>query len=141
MGEFTDSDSLRDLIREIYPAPNKGLIALDLDLILRYYGREFGFDDDGRFRLVEVKRNGSTLGYAHKRTFFRIDHLLRSADPESKRYLGFFVVRLSLLDPHDPECQIEVNGTVLSHNEFNAWLLLKGPEIAPLVRNDFVPTW
>lgn len=82
----------REAIRERLPDAGHGLVALDLDLVLRCYGAPYGTDADGRVRLVEVKSAIGELTGAQRRTFPLLDRMLRAVDPAGDRYAGFYVV-------------------------------------------------
>lgn len=101
---------LRRWIRENAPAPARGPVVEDLDLILRRYGTCNGTDVIGSFCLIDHKacnayRCGCTqslvpverpkqargrLGTAQENTFGLIDDMLRSS-PSAERYWGFWL--------------------------------------------------
>lgn len=88
----------REFIRQNLPAGNEGFVAEDLDLIVRIYKHD---DPEGKFMLIELKYQQSTLNTAQKRTFGLIDKLLRKADPERKKYFGFYLVQYPFEKPED----------------------------------------
>jgi hypothetical protein len=82
----------REYIRRNIPNGSAGYTPEDLDLVFRTFGASNGEDGKGSFRLVEFKQsNKGYLEPAQKRTFGMIDELLRAADPEAKRYKGFYL--------------------------------------------------
>ena len=82
----------REWMRENMPTGREGFVAEDLDLVVRRYGSLEHGSGDGRFMLIEVKQCNATIGYAQKRTFGLIDRLLRLGDPDSKHYIGFYLI-------------------------------------------------
>ena len=93
-------DPLREMIRNECPRGNEGFVAEDLDLILKYFGVNYGLDDYGRIRFIEVKHGEAILGYAQSKTFTLIDMLMRAGDEALVKagvlsescYDGFFIV-------------------------------------------------
>lgn len=82
----------REWIRNNMPSGRDGFVAEDLDLVVRLYGPRFHTDATGKFMLIELKHGNTQPAIAQQKTFGLIDALLRKADPEQKRYLGYFVV-------------------------------------------------
>ena len=82
----------RDAIRERLPGAQHGLVALDIDLLMRCYGSNYGTDRNGRFRFVEVKAAIGEPTGAQWHMFPMLDGMLRTADPARNRYMGFYVV-------------------------------------------------
>lgn len=78
---------LRDLVRARFPG--QGLVATDLDVILRWHGGDL--DADGRFALVEVKHGAAPLTQGQRWTFGVLDRMLKGG-PEAGRYLGLWTI-------------------------------------------------
>ena len=111
----------RDWIRDEMPAGPEGWVAEDLDLIVRRYTSS---DPVGRFMLVELKYGEAGLGKAQFMTFGLMDGLLRTADPQGKRYLGYYLLNY-------PESEWEgcsgfrVNGIPLAIQGLKKWLAME----------------
>ena len=85
-----ETDPVRELIRRHCRGPSSGLVVQDIDVLVRYYGRGYGCDDDGVFALLEVKHRpgcSTHLDTAQARTFRLLDRVATG----SPSYLGFFV--------------------------------------------------
>lgn len=108
----------RDFIRENVPPGTAGYVFEDLDLVAR---RFWGEDPIGKFMLVEMKYKDTPLGKAQKRTFGLINGLLRSADLDRRRYIGYYLIQYP--DPDPNKCDhVNVNGQQLTMEEFIKWL-------------------
>jgi hypothetical protein len=82
----------RDFIRRELPGPHDGLVAADVDLILRAFGLPYGTDARGKFRMLEIKCADGRLTNGERQTFRLVDDMLRSIDPGRRRYLGYFTI-------------------------------------------------
>lgn len=82
----------REVIRQELPGPDDGLVTLDVDLVMRVYGFNYGTDARGKFRLLEVKCADGRLTGGEAHTFRLLDEMLRLLDPQRRRYLGFFTI-------------------------------------------------
>lgn len=80
----------REWMRDELPSGPEGWVAEDLDLVVRTYTQS---DPVGRFMLVELKHGKTGLGRAQVMTFGLVDRLLRAADPEGRRYLGYYLLQ------------------------------------------------
>jgi len=92
--DFLDGERrLRDLIWERLPPAGirEGVVASDLDCVLRFYGPCFGLDREGRFGLLEVKHGTHGLTGGQRWSFALLDQVLR-ASPLAGRYLGLAVI-------------------------------------------------
>lgn len=108
----------REYIRENIPSGIQGFVYEDLDLVARRFSKE---DPIGKFMFIEIKYKDTMLGVAQTRTFGLIDRLLRSADPERKRYVGYYLMQYP--DPDPNKCDhIRVNEQQLTMEEFKKWL-------------------
>jgi hypothetical protein len=107
----------RDFLRKHLPHAAQGQVVLDLDLVLRVYGRD---DQEGRFRLVELKKTGAPMAYGETRTFRLIDRLLRQADPTGRHYDGFHVIETATREWETLDIFV-VNGVHLDRDDFIAW--------------------
>ena len=93
-------DPLREMIRNECPTGREGFVAEDLDLIIKYFGVNYGLDSNGRIRLIEVKHGDAVIGYAQSKTFTLIDQLMRAGDEALVKsgvlrescYDGFYIV-------------------------------------------------
>lgn len=74
------------------PDARDGFVALDLDLLVRWYGPNYGTDATGRLALVEIKHRNADLGNGSKSTLRLLDAMLRRGDTE-RRYLGLYLLR------------------------------------------------
>ncbi len=89
---------LRDLLRghspHIMPMPNgqQGFVVEDLDLVLRWYGKNFGLDNEGRLRLCEVKYGQTPIAKAQKMTFKLLAAIIGKNHP---RFDGYFIIQTS----------------------------------------------
>jgi hypothetical protein len=93
---FEREKPLRNLIRAEFPNGSFGLVAEDLDLVLRAHGPRKQTDFDGRIRLVETKWNPNTdtpvqLKGGQLYTFRLIDRMLRETT-DRHRYQGFYII-------------------------------------------------
>lgn len=83
----------REWLRNRMPNGSSGFVVEDLDLVIRWFGRNFGYDSAGAFILIDLKFGRADLGMAQVKTFGLLDKLLRTADPGYERYLGFYLVQ------------------------------------------------
>lgn len=121
---------LREYLRGALPSGGDGCVIEDLDLLVRHYGPRYQLDSFGRFMLVEQKHPGSDIGTAQKRTFGLLHQLLRMADPDRKRYLGYYLLWVHFGPNNTPIFPITINRQhVLSEPDFLKWL--NGETILP----------
>ena len=111
-----------------FPSGGGGFVVEDLDLLIRWYGPGFDLDGDGRFRLVELKHKGSTIGTAQRRTFGLMDKLLRQGDTDGTHYDGYYLVQMypAESDPPDSitrDTAWKVNGEDMTTEQFRDWSL------------------
>lgn len=119
-----------------FPTGPEGFVVEDLDLVVRWYGKKFGLDSIGRFRLLEIKYRGARIGPAQKMTFGLIHHMLSFADPDRSRYDGYFLVQYN-----DETWGLK---TILTINhqfkmnvwEFHDWLLAPKSPFPPFPFSD-----
>lgn len=115
---------LRWFIRERCPSPDDGLIAEDLDLVLRTTVRS----PLGQFRLVEHKHGTAPIKTAQAMTFGLMDALFRVADPAGEHYDGWYVLRTRAptegegVDYFDNLDMFQVNTVRLTKPEFIEWV-------------------
>lgn len=121
---------IRDWFRTHYPSGPQGYIVEDLDLVLRIYGERFTEDERGVFMLVELKYGNAYLNKSKRMTFGLIDGLLRLADPQQRRYLGYFVIQYT--DEDWDKADFRVNRQTLTRDEFLRFLQFDRPLIAML---------
>lgn len=114
----------REYIRNNFPSGPDGLVAEDIDLIIRWYGPNFGLDNNGQFILCELK-NGlhEKVGLAQQMTFGLIHRLLKHADPNGRYYKGFYVINYT--DEDWERASFKVNGQDMTLKELNRFLLKK----------------
>lgn len=124
---------LREYIRQEFPRGSDGLVAEDLDLVIRHFGSNYGTDAKGRLMLIEQKHAGYGIGTAQQKTFGLIDELLRRGDPDGQRYLGYYLLNC-VFDGMQPVFPVTVNGQELDREQFHEWL-----EGALVVRGYFGP--
>ena len=110
----------REYIRQNCPGPGEGYVVEDLDLILKIYGSKWNTDKMGRFMLIELKFDDAWINYAQQETFRSIHHLLRKADPEAKRYLGYFVIQYS--DEDWEQADFRINRKAVTREQFLSFL-------------------
>ncbi len=114
-------DELRELIRgrkhQSMPGRGDGFVVEDLDLVIRWYGRKWGLDGKGRYRLCEVKHANGEFTRGQSNTFGLIAQDLQS----SKRFDGFYIIRHSD-GAHDQDTTYEVNGARLTCDGFLDWV-------------------
>jgi hypothetical protein len=123
----------RDWIRDKLPNGPNGCVVEDLDLVIRVYGPNFHSDGTGKFMLIELKFWGSWIQTAQKNTFGLIDHLLRRADPNKERYLGYFVINYN--DEDWDQSRFSINHIEVSGEELMNFLLFKSNDITGLWDN------
>jgi len=119
--EFRNDDKFqrlkhRDWLREKQPHGDQGYVVEDLDLVLRVYSGKYGTDSKGCFMLCELKFYPYAPGYAQRKTFGLMDELLKAADPDGKRYIGYFLIQYDDED-WDLSC-FWVNGISMEQDEF-----------------------
>ena len=83
----------REWLRNKMPNGKMGFVVEDLDLVIRWFGLNYGFDGQGAFMLTELKFGSAQLGIAQEKTFGLMNSLLRAADPNYERYLGFYLIQ------------------------------------------------
>ena len=126
---------LRELLRgnsfRVMPSGREGFVVEDLDLVLRWYGPNFGLDEYGRLRLVEVKRWDFGFDNAQLWTFGPLAAELADWD----RFDGLHLVQYSDSD-HDADTRYRIGvgscRTELSADEFLDWCLQPYSEIPPV---------
>jgi len=106
----------RDWLREKQPYGDQGYVVEDLDLVLRVYGDNYETDSKGCFMLCELKFRPHVPGYAQHKTFGLLDALLRAADPDKKRYIGYFLIQYDNEDWN--LSHFWVNGISMAQDEF-----------------------
>jgi hypothetical protein len=74
------------------PSGSEGFVTEDLDLVVRLFGAKYNTDATGKFMLIELKHGNAQPAIAQQKTFGLIDSLLRKADPNKQRYLGYFIL-------------------------------------------------
>jgi hypothetical protein len=99
------------------------MVVEDLDLLIRWYGKQFRQDDKGRFMFVEIKHGYADLSGGQTHTWSLIDWLLSKADPEHKRYRGFFLIQCSDEDWQEPGCQLRLNKHPIALGDLHHFLL------------------
>lgn len=119
--EFRNPDLLqvlpfRDWLRKKMPNGSSGFVVEDLDLVIRWFGRNYGYDGRGAFMLIDVKFENKGLEFAQEKTFGLMDSLLRAADPDYERYLGFYLIQYS---DDDWDCaEFKINFKRVTSGEF-----------------------
>lgn len=108
----------RDFIRKHVPPGREGYVAEDLDLVMRCYAAG---DPIGKFMLVEFKYDKFGLDHSQRRTFGLIDGLLKKADPERRRYRGYYLLQYPEQDFNKCD-HVNVNGRLLTKNELVKFL-------------------
>lgn len=113
----------REWLRKNKPSGGQGYVVEDLDLVLRVYGSRYNQDAIGAFMLIELKFGSAYIRTAQKRTFGLIHKLLRLADPEAKRYAGYFVIQY---DNEDWDIAgFRINRKKVTRQEFDNFLDFK----------------
>lgn len=87
--DHTKEQVFRRDLRAYGPKSRDGFVVEDLDLILRRYSKK---DGKGRFYLAEVKKRGSKVNMAQRKTFGLIGEVLVRGDPHRRHYMGFALV-------------------------------------------------
>lgn len=113
---------LRDYLRTAFPNGNSGFVVEDLDVVVRHYGTDYHTDTKGRLLLIEQKHPGHGIGAAQKMTFGLMDTLMRKADPERLRYLGYYVLQVAFGVGNAPVFPVRVNGQEMDATEFRRWI-------------------
>mgnify|MGYP001492292630 CR=1 FL=1 len=85
--------SFRKWLRNNMPKGRDGFVVEDLDLVIRWFGYNYGFDSVGAFMLIELKFGSAEMDVPQIKLWGLIDSLLRKADPERKRYFGFYLIQ------------------------------------------------
>lgn len=106
----------REWLREKMPSGRDGFVVEDLDLVVRWFGRNYGYDSRGAFMLMDLKFGSAQLGIAQEKTFGLMDGLLRQADPDFERYLGFFLIQYT--DEDWDRAQFRINFKGVTHQQF-----------------------
>jgi hypothetical protein len=107
------------------PHASEGYVVEDIDLVLRAYGANYYTDAEGIFMLIELKFGNAWVGTAQQRTFGMIHKLLRKADPEARRYLGYFVIQY---DNEDwDKANFKINGVEVDREKFWAFMNFMAP--------------
>jgi len=107
----------RDWLRKNKPPGPHGYVVEDLDLVIRVFGKDFHTDAIGKFILVELKFGAAWIGHAQERVFSLVNSLLRTADPERKRYLGYYIVQYNNEDWD--KADFRINGRNVTREEFD----------------------
>jgi hypothetical protein len=119
-------DPLREMMRQdcIRPVALDGLVIEDVDIVMRRYASvRPATDRFGCVRLVEHKHGRGELDTAQRMTFGVLNALLERADPDRRRYHGFYLVRT---DGHPFDCLggeavFKVNGQAMDQATFVRW--------------------
>jgi len=106
----------RDWLRNKMPNGSFGFVVEDLDLVIRWFGRNYGFDGRGAFMLIDLKFGNKGLDIAQEKTFGLIDALLRAADPDYERYFGFYLIQYS--DDDWDEAEFKINFKCVTREQF-----------------------
>lgn len=119
--EFRNPDILqvlpfREWLRNKMPNGYFGFVVEDLDLVIRWFGRNYGFDSRGAFMLIDLKYGNKGLDVAQEKTFGLMDALLREADPDQERYLGFYLIQYT--DDDWDRAQFKINFKSVTHQQF-----------------------
>lgn len=112
--------SFRDWLRQNKPPGSDGYVVEDLDLVLRVYSKAYDTDHIGRFMLCELKFKSAWINHSKRKTFGVMDELLRNADPERKRYAGFFVIQYT--DDDWSVSSFRVNKMELNRLQFSQFM-------------------
>ena len=119
----------REYLRQNMPSSSDGYVVEDLDLVIRAFQPsrpskfQFQTDDEGKFRLIELKYGNAWITNGQRRTFGLMDRLMRVGDPDRKRYLGYFVVQYSHEDWNLADFRI--NGKQVTRDVFHRFLLFE----------------
>lgn len=114
---------LRDYLRGPgWPNGSDGFVVEDLDVVVRHFGNGFHTDAKGRLLLIEQKHPGHWIRTAQERTFGLFDELLRKADPERVRYLGYYVLQIAFDENNAPVFPVRVNGKEMDADAFKQWM-------------------
>jgi hypothetical protein len=141
-------EPIREYLRRgDHPDGKDGYVVTDLDLVVRTFGRNYGLDAKGKFRLMEIKYGSACVETAQFRTFGLADELLRAGDPEG-RYEGVYTVhhRIPEMARHSDDCECRCNRPIpevhdedeitvmnqpMKATEFFEWTTGNGPDIEP----------
>ena len=132
--EFRNPDkfqrlAFRDYLRKHMPSSSDGYVVEDLDLAIRVYQpsakARFNFqtDDDGKFRLIELKYKNAWITNGQRRLFGLMDRQGASGDPSGKRYLGYFIVQYSAEDWE--RSSFRINGKPIDRETFHRFLMFE----------------
>ncbi len=114
---------LRDYLRSPgWPNGSDGFVVEDLDIVIRHFGNGYHTDAKGRLLLIEQKHPGHWIRTAQQKTFGLLHGLLRKADPERQRYIGYYVLQVEFGDGSEPMFPVRVNGKELDAAEFKRWI-------------------
>lgn len=112
-------------MRDNLPNGKQGMVVEDLDVVPLLFGGLVGrgYNDHGKFMLVEIKSVGYGMTYPQKRLFGMMDTLLRFADPHGKHYIGCFLVWWD----NEANRPVAINMQPCTEDEFSLWM--QGKEI------------
>ncbi len=123
-GDFDLLCPFCEWVRNEFPSGPKGYVSEDTDRIIRIFkSKEFPNEDSiGRFMDIELKHISKPyIRKAEEMTFGLKDALLRKADPNRRRYLGFYLLALDNYDPKQAT-KITVNGREVSYETLRKWM-------------------
>lgn len=115
----------REWMRSNLPNGQQGMVVEDLDVVPLLFGGLVGrgYNDHGKFMLVEIKSCGFGMTYPQKRLFGMMDTLLRFADPKAQHYMGCFLVWWN----NEANMPVAINLQPCTEVEFALWM--QGKEI------------
>ena len=114
---------LRDYLRSPgWPDGKDGFVVEDLDVVVRHFGNTFHTDAKGRLLLIEQKHPGHWIRTAQEKTFGLMDTLLRKADPERVRYLGYYILQVAFDADNAPVFPVRMNKQAMDATEFRKWI-------------------
>ena len=122
----------REHMRQRMPLPKDGWVSEDVDCVVRAYGGNFDTDTNGKFMLLEYKEGRAWPRLAQQMTFGLIDSLLKMADPERERYLGYYIIGYDK-DSANLLNNIRINGVPCDFDVYEQFLAFKRKDIAPYV--------
>jgi len=111
-------------IRKEFPKGPEGYVSEDTDRTIRIFkSKKFPEEDEmGRFMDIELKH--ISKGYIKKAqvmTFGLKDALLRKADPERQRYMGFYLLVMDDYNPYNATKFI-VNKVEINYEILHKWM-------------------
>ncbi len=128
--KFRNPDKLqvlpyREWMRLNLPTGKQGMVVEDLDAVPLLFGGLVGrgYNDHGKFMLVEIKSTGFGMTYPQKRLFGMMDTLFRFADPHGRYYMGCFLIWWNNQD-NKPAA---INLQPCTEEEFASWI--QGKEV------------